>query len=213
MTVGEAVSKSIIDNEILAYFMVRTQKFFEKCGIPDNAIRFRQHLNSEMAHYADDCWDAEIETSYGWIEIAGHADRSCYDLRVHSEATKTDLVAGRPIKVPFEQTNIIITHDKKAIGMKFKKDSNILNKFIEESTEEQKQMLMTDWEKAEGTFNIETAEKIFELEKSWFNFETKTKMVMEEKFCPNVIEPSFGIGRVLYCIFEHCFKVRAEDAQ
>lgn len=38
-------------------------------------------------------------------------------------------------------------------------------------------------------------------------------MVMEEKFCPNVIEPSFGIGRVLYCIFEHCFKVREEDAQ
>jgi len=27
-----------------------------------------------MAHYASDCWDAEIETSYGWIEIAGHAD-------------------------------------------------------------------------------------------------------------------------------------------
>ena len=24
-----------------------------------------------MAHYAQDCWDAEIETSYGWIECAG----------------------------------------------------------------------------------------------------------------------------------------------
>lgn len=38
-------------------------------------------------------------------------------------------------------------------------------------------------------------------------------MQMEEKYIPHVIEPSFGIGRVLYCIFEHCFKVREKDAQ
>ena len=24
-----------------------------------------------MAHYAKDCWDAEIETSYGWVECVG----------------------------------------------------------------------------------------------------------------------------------------------
>lgn len=28
-----------------------------------------------------------------------------------------------------------------------------------------------------------------------------------------MIEPSYGIGRIIYCIFEHSFKVRAEDAQ
>jgi glycyl-tRNA synthetase len=44
-----------------------------------------------MAHYSKDCWDAEVETSYGWIEIAGHADRACYDLGKHSERTKTEL--------------------------------------------------------------------------------------------------------------------------
>ena len=36
------------------------------------------------------------------------------------------------------------------------------------------------------------------------------KNVQEEKFTPSVIEPSFGIGRVLYAIFEHCFKMRDE---
>jgi glycyl-tRNA synthetase len=44
-----------------------------------------------MAHYATDCWDAEVETSYGWIEIAGHADRSAFDLGKHSEKTKIEL--------------------------------------------------------------------------------------------------------------------------
>jgi glycyl-tRNA synthetase len=28
-------------------------------------------MANEMAHYAADCWDAEIETSYGWIECVG----------------------------------------------------------------------------------------------------------------------------------------------
>ncbi len=37
-----------------------------------------------MAHYAEDCWDAEVECSYGWIECAGLADRSAFDLRVRS---------------------------------------------------------------------------------------------------------------------------------
>jgi glycyl-tRNA synthetase len=37
-----------------------------------------------MAHYAADCWDAEIECSYGWIECVGIADRSAYDLKAHS---------------------------------------------------------------------------------------------------------------------------------
>lgn len=30
-------------------------------------------------------------------------------------------------------------------------------------------------------------------------------------FTPAVIEPSFGIGRILYCVFEHCFYTREGD--
>jgi len=69
-------------------------------GIKPEAIRFRQHRSKEMAHYAQDCWDAEVETSYGWIEIAGHADRSCFDLTKHSEKTGVELVAARQLKEP-----------------------------------------------------------------------------------------------------------------
>lgn len=31
---------------------------------------------------------------------------------------------------------------------------------------------------------------------------------MEEKFIPSVIEPSFGIGRIMTSVLEHSFKVR-----
>lgn len=112
-----------------------------------------------MAHYASDCWDAEIETSYGWIEVAGHADRSCFDLDMHSKATKVDLVASRPLETPYQTTIISITTDKKTLGMKFKKDSNLINKHLEDLTEDQKQILLTEWEAAETTVTISLLDK------------------------------------------------------
>ena len=38
--------------------------FLCKVGVDPSRLRFRQHLSNEMAHYACDCWDAEIKTSY-----------------------------------------------------------------------------------------------------------------------------------------------------
>lgn len=38
-----------------------TQLFMEKIGIDPARLRFRQHLKTEMAHYAADCWDLEIK--------------------------------------------------------------------------------------------------------------------------------------------------------
>ena len=41
----------------------------EKAGVDVSKMRFRQHMANEMAHYAKDCWDAELLTSYGWVEV------------------------------------------------------------------------------------------------------------------------------------------------
>jgi glycyl-tRNA synthetase (class II) len=34
-----------------------------------------------------------------------------------------------------------------------------------------------------------------------------------EEYTPAVIEPAFGIGRIMYTMLEHNFKVRPEDEQ
>lgn len=34
-----------------------------------------------------------------------------------------------------------------------------------------------------------------------------------QEIIPNVIEPSFGIGRIMYALFEHNFRVREGDEQ
>ena len=35
-----------------------------------------------------------------------------------------------------------------------------------------------------------------------------TKKISGQNYTPSVIEPSFGIGRILYCVFEHTFYTR-----
>lgn len=112
ITMRQAVDEKIIDNETLAYFLARTYLFLTSIGIKDSAIRFRQHRDNEMAHYAKDCWDAEVETSYGWIEIAGHADRSCFDLTRHAQRTKTELKAARQLKEPKLVKTIKVNQNK-----------------------------------------------------------------------------------------------------
>lgn len=87
-------------NETLGYFMARIHQFLLLIGIDPQRLRFRQHLSNEMAHYACDCWDAECQTSYGWVECVGCADRSCFDLTQHARATGTRLVAEKRLTEP-----------------------------------------------------------------------------------------------------------------
>merc|ERR1712039_573893 len=102
------------NNETLGYFIVRTYLFLLSLGIKPEHCRFRQHLPTEMAHYAADCWDAEIETCYGWLECVGIADRACFDLSAHSEAAKTDLMYRETLETPVEVTVLSLT---KAAGI------------------------------------------------------------------------------------------------
>lgn len=87
MSIGDAVKQKIVDNETLGWFLARIQLFLQELGCNPAKIRFRQHMATEMAHYATDCWDAELHTSYGWCEAVGCADRSAYDLTVHMKKT------------------------------------------------------------------------------------------------------------------------------
>lgn len=212
MRMGDAVANGVIANQTLGYFLARTYMFLKMIGIRPEAIRFRQHRSNEMAHYANDCWDAEVETSYGWIEIAGHADRSAFDLTKHMEKTKVELMAARRLDEPITTTSTIAAVDKKVCGKVFKKDNQIVCKFFEDADEETKAGLGAKLE-ADGEIKITANDKEFTLTKEMIAFSKETKTTQEEKYVPHVIEPSFGIGRILYCVFEHCFKVREQDAQ
>ena len=46
-----------------------------------------------------------------------------------------------------------------------------------------------------------------------FKVERVKKTVNGRNYTPSVIEPSFGIGRIMYCMFEHAFYIRPDDEQ
>lgn len=135
MTVGEAVEKGVVDNQTLGYFLARIYLFLTKIGIDPERLRFRQHMANEMAHYAADCWDAEILTSYGWIECVGCADRSAYDLSVHMKKTGAQLVARVALPEPIITEKEVASFDKKAMGMNFQKEAVIVQSYVGELEE------------------------------------------------------------------------------
>lgn len=60
---------------------------------------------------------------------------------------------------------------------------------------------------------IKLGENAFKITPAELTISKVEKTLHVQEFVPNVIEPSFGVGRVLYSIFEHNFKSRPEDAQ
>lgn len=63
--------QGVINNSVLGYFIGRIYLFLTKVGVSPDKLRFRQHMENEMAHYACDCWDAESKTSY----VSGEVER------------------------------------------------------------------------------------------------------------------------------------------
>lgn len=208
MAVGAAVAEGIIASETLAYFMTRSQLWLEKIGIDLKRMRFRQHLRTEMAHYACDCWDIEIQTVYGWVECVGHADRSCYDLEVHAKASGVPHMASERLPEPIAVERLVIEPLRKKIGPKFKTTQKQVIAALESLDQAGAQELQEALA-ATGSANVQG----FEVTAEMVSIKLEKKNVHEVKYSPSVIEPSFGIGRIMYALMEHAFSQRDGDEQ
>ncbi|KAF2933772.1 glycine--tRNA ligase, mitochondrial 1 [Oryza sativa Japonica Group] len=217
LNIGQAVSEGTVNNETLGYFIGRVYLFLTQLGIDKDRLRFRQHLPNEMAHYAADCWDAEIECSFGWIECVGIADRSAYDLRAHSDKSGVALEAHEKFAEPREVEKLVITPSKKELGLAFKGNQRMVLEALEAMSETEALNMKSALEsKGEVEFKVCTLGKDVTIKKSMVSINMEKKKEHQRKFTPSVIEPSFGIGRIIYCLFEHCFYQRpgkAEDEQ
>ena len=91
------ISHKAEKKDLILFYLSKTFDFLTSLGIDQSKIRFRQHLDFELAHYAKSCWDVECLTSHGWVECGGFAQRGCYDLEQHSSASGTSLLAQRPL--------------------------------------------------------------------------------------------------------------------
>ncbi|KAK1922630.1 hypothetical protein DB88DRAFT_512150 [Papiliotrema laurentii] len=211
MTVGDAVAQGIVDNETLGYFLARTQLFLTKIGIDPTRLRCRQHMANEMAHYAADCWDFEIQSSYGWIECVGCADRSAYDLTVHSVRTKQPLRVQQTLDQPRTVEKLEVVTDPKAFGIKFKKDATSIRETLTGMDKERLQCVKDELEKNQSSIVKCADGRSHEITSDLVKINAVTVTEHIREFTPNVIEPSFGIGRILYSLLEHSYWAREQD--
>lgn len=92
VTVEQAVERKVVCNELMAYYLALTKRFLLELGIPNEVIRFREQTPGQRAHYSSETWDAEVSTErFGWVEIAGLAYRTDYDLSQHAQFSKEDM--------------------------------------------------------------------------------------------------------------------------
>ncbi|CAG9535596.1 unnamed protein product [Cercopithifilaria johnstoni] len=212
LSIGDAIAKKLVANETLGYYMVRVHKYLVRIGVDPERLRFRQHLANEMAHYACDCWDAEILTSYGWIECVGVADRACYDLSQHSKATGEKLVAEKVLSEPKIVQVIEAMPNKAVIGKIYKTEAKQIFARLEQLTPEEVERLEKEIISA-GYARLQYGNKEVKLQKDHITVKRYEKKVYAEEFYPSVIEPSFGIGRIMYSVLEHSFRQREGDEQ
>ncbi len=204
MSVTDAIKKKIINNQALGYYMYLTQEFLLTAGVDPKKFRFRKHAADELAHYATECWDAELYSErFGWVECVGIADRSAYDLNAHIVSSSVDMYALRPFEEPKEVMVKKIVPKMNILGPRFSGKAGKIKEQLEkiEITTAKKITMTIDGE------SIDIPKECYDI------VEVKEKQI-GEKFIPHVIEPSYGIDRILYFLLEHNYiegKKKEED--
>jgi glycyl-tRNA synthetase len=198
-TLEEAVEDKVIIDRCLGYWMAVGQEFVESLGIPSQAMYFHEKGARERAHYSSQTFDQMVKVSrWGWIEVAGHSYRGDYDLSRHMQYSKADLTVFKPYKEPRIVKSKRIVVNKSVLGRMFREKSlklaEILQGLRPEDVEEQ--LRRQGYVLVEGFKVPGEAIEVIEVEEK----------VSGEKIVPHVVEPSYGVDRVVYVTIEYAYR-------
>lgn len=145
----------------------------------------------------------------------GCADRSAYDLTVHSAYTGSPLIVKEALSKPVKVEEWQATLDKKLIGPRLKKDAKVIQSVVEALDQPTLERLALEVAE-KGIVSIDTpalgdGRTSVELSKELLTIAKVTRAQNTRVYTPNVIEPSFGIGRILYCVLKQTYWHRPGD--
>ncbi len=204
-TFYEALESGIIRHPTVALIMQKSWEFLIKIGITSDKIRFRQHTSNEMAHYATDCWDCEIKGEYGWIECIGIANRTCHDLESHEKYSGTNtLRAWRPFEKPKIENKVSISPKTSIIGPLFKNNAKFVVELLKKMNYQELKVPM-DIELPDGKI-ARITEEMYDI----INIETSNS---GEWFIPHIIEPAFGIDRIIWHLLDHSYQELEKEGE
>jgi glycyl-tRNA synthetase len=207
MTIGDAVDDGIIASDWVAYYLGIAKRWYEQIGIDMGRFRYRQHRSGELAHYAADCWDAEAEVGGDWVEITGFAYRSDYDLHKHQEHSGE----GNSYEVFHEydeQKTVerpVVDPDMSVLGPEFGDAAPVVAEALQELAERNP----SAFEEEEVTIEVKGETVNISTDVAGFRYEKQTETGEHRR--PHVVEPSFGIDRIVYALIEHAMRVEAAE--
>jgi len=80
------------DDTIMQEWKEKRFNFYkQQLGISESKLRYNEHGENELAHYAKEAWDIEYEFPFGWSEIEGVHNRTDFDLKRHEEFSGKNL--------------------------------------------------------------------------------------------------------------------------
>ncbi|HZY47368.1 MAG TPA: glycine--tRNA ligase, partial [Candidatus Bathyarchaeia archaeon] len=203
VTVDDAVKKQAIKAPWAAYFMGLSKRFLNQLGVDSHHQRFFEKLPTERAHYSAQTFDQEVELDrWGWTEVAGFAYRTDYDLRKHMEATGEDLRVFKPYPKPRVHKVKRIRPNFQNIKKIFPEETGKVGAIISKD-DPQRLLLAKDRKQAVKIGKYNVPPECFDVVDEEIK-ETGTR------FIPHVIEPSFGVERLLYTTLEYNLRMKED---
>ena len=202
LSMQEAVDKGIIANEYVAYYVALTHKLLVTIGVKSERLRFRQHLPDERAHYATDCWDAEVFSArFGWVETVGIADRTDYDLNAHAQQSGTPMTVFIQYDQPRKIKRRRIIPNMSVLGKQYRTKAKAVF-----------DALVTATPTPDGA-DVEVNGETIHIPPDLFEVRDEEIDIRGEDIVPHVIEPSYGIDRMCYAVLEQAYDEDIADGE
>ncbi len=203
VTVKKALEKGYIKTEWQAYFMVLAKCFLKTLGVPDDKQRFIEKLPWERAHYSKQGYDQEIYLDrWGWTEVSGHNYRTDYDLKQHMNHSGADMHVFQEYSTPRKVEETVVSPVPAKIGPTFKADAQKVVTLLSKANAKEVKKSLDEM----GHYMADA----FKILPEHVKFTNKTIEETGRRFIPHVVEPSFGIDRLVYAALEYAYG-RKED--
>lgn len=123
-----------------------------------------------------------------------------------------EMTASVKHEVPISKNILAATFNNRVIGVAFKKEQAVVKDYLKKLGEEDPEACqkLIDSMTANGSAEVGPLDngKTYTVTPDMVSYKPTVMKIHEEKFIPSVVEPSFGVGRIMYAILEHSFYVR-----
>jgi len=199
----EAANRKLVGTEWLAYFMALSTKFASALGIPLDKQRFEEKLPAERSHYSSQTFDHQVWLDrWGWVEVAGHAYRTSFDLSAHIKSSGVDLSIFKPHPTPIERTATVVVPLESTLGPLLREKTKPVSDALRAANPDEVRRALED----RGYFEIQG----FKVLPSHVKFEERTIRETGRRVIPHVVEPSYGAERSVYSALEYAYN-RVKD--